>query len=58
MRVGEIHPATLHHLQMMNHYRRLYAENRVIEQIKENVLEKQRLRVQEAYKGQHVDVMV
>jgi hypothetical protein len=58
MRVGEIHPATMHHIKLMQHYNRLAVERAVIERIKENVKHKEKLRVQEASKGLRVDVMV
>jgi hypothetical protein len=58
MRVGEVHPSTMEHIKMMNHYARLRAETRIIDTLRENDRREETRRVQEANKGQHVDVMV
>ena len=58
MKVNEINPATLHHLEIMQHYARLMSEKRIIDNLEENRKRENARRVQEIGKGQNVDVMV
>jgi hypothetical protein len=58
MKVNEINPATLHHLEMMQHYNRLMSEKRIIDNLEDNRKRENARRVQEIGKGQNVDVMV
>ena len=58
MRVGEINPATIEHIERMQHYTRLMAEKRIIDNLQDIRKRDEARRVQETGKGQHVDVMV
>jgi hypothetical protein len=58
MKVGEVHPATQYHIEMMQHYARLLSEKRVDDRLEENRKRENMRRVQEVGKGQSVDVMV
>ena len=58
MKVNEINPATLQHLEQMQHYNRLMSEKRIIENLEDNRKRENASRVQEIGKGQNVDVMV
>ncbi len=58
MRVGEIHPATLYHIELMQHYNRLLSEKRIIDNLEDNRKRENARRVIESDKGKHVDVMV
>jgi len=58
MRVGEVHPATQYHIELMQHYARIQSEKQVLDRLQENRNRENKRRVQEADKGQHVDVMV
>lgn len=57
MRVNEINPATLYHIEMMKHYTRLMEEKRINDNIQENRRRENARRVQEVGKGQNVDLM-
>ena len=57
MRVGEINPATIEHIERMQHYTRLMAEKRIIDNLQDIRKRDEARRVQETGKGQHVDVM-
>jgi hypothetical protein len=58
MKVNEINPATLQHLEQMQHYNRLLSEKRIIDNLEDNRKRENARRVQETGKGQVVDVMV
>ena len=58
MKVGEVHPATQYHIELMQHYARLLSEKRVDDRLEENRKRENMRRVQEVGKGQSVDVMV
>jgi hypothetical protein len=58
VRVGEINPATIEHIERMQHYNRLMAEKRIIDNLQDIRKRDEARRVQETGKGQHVDVMV
>jgi hypothetical protein len=58
MKVNEINPATLYHLEIMQHYARLMSEKRIIDNLEENRKRENARRVQESGKGQNVDVYV
>jgi hypothetical protein len=58
MKVNEINPATLQHLEQMQHYNRLLSEKRIIDNLEDNRKRENARRVQEIGKGQNVDVMV
>lgn len=58
MKVNQINPATIHHLRMMMHYNRLMSEKRIIDNLEETRKRENQRRVQEAGKGQNVDIMV
>jgi len=58
MRVGEVHPATQYHIELMQHYARLLSEKRIIDNLEDNRQRENARRVQETSKGQNVDVMV
>ena len=58
MKVNEINPATLQHLEQMQHYNRLMSEKRIIDNLEDNRKRENARRVQEIGKGQNVDVMV
>jgi hypothetical protein len=58
MKVNEINPATLHHLEQMQHYTRLMTEKRIIDNLEDNRKRENARRVQESGKGQNVDVYV
>jgi len=57
MKVGEVHPATIHYIEQMQHYARLLSEKRVDDRLEENRKRENMRRVQEIGKGQSVDVM-
>jgi hypothetical protein len=54
----KVHPATLYHLELMQHYARLMSEKRIIDNLEENRKRENARRVQETNKGQHIDIMV
>ena len=58
MKINQINPATLHHLEQMQHYNRLLSEKRIIDNLEDNRKRENARRVQESGKGQNVDVMV
>jgi hypothetical protein len=58
MKINQINPATLQHLEQMQHYNRLLSEKRIIDNLEDNRKRENARRVQEIGKGQVVDVMV
>jgi len=58
MKINQTNPATMHHLQMIEHYNRLLSEKRITDNLEEQRKQETVRRVQEPNKGQHVDVMV
>ena len=58
MKVNDINPATLHHIELMQHYARLLSEKRIIDNLEDNRKRENARRVQETNKGQHIDIMV
>jgi hypothetical protein len=58
MKINQINPATLQHLEQMQHYNRLLSEKRIIDNLEDNRKRENARRVQEIGKGQNVDVMV
>jgi len=58
VRVGELNPATVEHIERMQHYNRLMAEKRIDDNLQDVRKRDESRRVQESGKGQHVDVMV
>ena len=58
MKVNQTNPATLHHIELMKHYTRLVTEKRIADNLQENRKRENARRVQEAGKGENVDIMV
>lgn len=57
MKVNQLNPATVEHIKLMSHYSKLMTEKRIIDNLEEN-RKREKKRVQECGKGQHVDIMV